>query len=271
MPFLNPLSLNLLPYGIRFTALVPCLHRISGPIPPFKNRRRIGAKWLGGFLGGGKQAYDSLSHVIQRYHARPLRDLSVLDFGCGCGRVAQFFIPEVAEFCATEVDPLAVKYLRTSFPQIRVDLNGPMPPLPYKEASFDVFYSWSVWTHLPYQAQEAWIQETAKVLKPGGLALITTHGLTLFRNLRNNLKSKNQWQDSTERGLLNSGILYKDYSFLHDKRYKRLLSGIEGQYGTAFHSPNYIRENWSKYLEILEIQEGAMHNKHDLVVARKKS
>ena len=182
--------------------------------------------------------------------------------------MSQFFLAEVARLCAAEIDPTAVAYLKRAFPDMRTEVNDPLPPLAYDTASFDVIYSWSVWTHLPEDAQIAWLREVVRILRPGGLALITTQGLTVLRTFVQRLRTENQWEGTREQSLLDSGFLYRDYTFLHDKR---LLSGIEGHYGLAFHSPKHIRDTWSAYLEIVEIQEGAMHNRHDLVVARKRS
>jgi len=250
-----------------------CVSAYRGPIPPFENRRRVGPKKIGDFFSGGRQAHECLKHCIETHQTRPLRESVVLDFGCGCGRVSQFFVNEVAQLHSSDVDSTAIAYLKKAFPGIRTHVNGAVPPLPCADSFFDVVYSWSVWTHLPYESQELWLKEMVRILKPGGVALITTQGPTVLRNFLKSPKMEEEWRGTTEKDLLTSGILYKDYPFLTDKKapLNRLLSGIEGRYGLAFHSPKYIMEKWSDYLEIAEVQEASMHNQHDLVVARKRN
>src|SRR5262249_14848680 len=49
-------------------------------------------------------------------------------------------------------------------------------PLRYRDASFDLVYAFSVFTHLPESLQLAWMGELRRVLRPGGYLLISLHG-----------------------------------------------------------------------------------------------
>jgi ubiquinone/menaquinone biosynthesis C-methylase UbiE len=55
------------------------------------------------------------------------------------------------------------------------EVNGLAPPLAYEANHFDFIYALSVFTHLPESLQTAWMSELARVLKPGGYLLMTTH------------------------------------------------------------------------------------------------
>ena len=50
------------------------------------------------------------------------------------------------------------------------------PPLPYSDASFDLIYAFSVFTHLTEPLQHLWMAEMRRVLRPGGYLLFSTHG-----------------------------------------------------------------------------------------------
>src|SRR3546814_10794163 len=58
----------------------------------------------------------------------------------------------------------------------RFAINTPVTPTAYPSGMFDVIYSVSLFTHLDAPAQDEWLAEMARLLKPGGLLLATTHG-----------------------------------------------------------------------------------------------
>src|SRR4051812_36825343 len=123
------------------------------------------------FLRGGRAAYDAIAA-----HA-PLDDLeSVLDFGCGCGRVTRWWSAFEGRVAGSDVSRPAVEWCRDNLPFGRFEQNALAPPLVIEDASFDLVYALSVFTHLTAELQLAWRDELRRVLRPGGLLLLTTHG-----------------------------------------------------------------------------------------------
>ena len=53
--------------------------------------------------------------------------------------------------------------------------NDLHPPLDFPGGHFDVVYLLSVFTHLRIPTQRAWLAELARVICPGGLALVSFH------------------------------------------------------------------------------------------------
>ncbi len=100
----------------------------------------------------------------------------VLDFGCGWGRILRFFVKDVSEgrLFGTDVVPELVALTSSSNPWAKVTANSPLPPLDFPDNSFDLVYLYSVFSHLSEEAHEAWIDEFARVLRPGGLVIATT-------------------------------------------------------------------------------------------------
>jgi SAM-dependent methyltransferase len=102
---------------------------------------------------------------------------SVLDFGCGCGRVARYWAhlsgPAIH---GADTSREQVRWCQKNLPFMRAVRIDPLPPLPYGSAEFDFVYAVSVFTHLPEDSGRAWVKELVRVLKPGGLLLFTVHG-----------------------------------------------------------------------------------------------
>src|SRR5581483_8009602 len=61
--------------------------------------------------------------------------------------------------------------------------NGLAPPLDLDDETFDLAYALSVFTHLTEDLQRAWRDELHRVLRPGGLLLLSTHGRSYLPRL----------------------------------------------------------------------------------------
>ena len=102
----------------------------------------------------------------------------VLDFGCGAGRIARWLAPDViaagGTFVGSDLNPRLAGWCAANLPG-RYLVNGLRPPLDLTDDSIDLVYAHSVLTHLTEPTAVAWLAELARVLRPGGLALLTFH------------------------------------------------------------------------------------------------
>lgn len=98
---------------------------------------------------------------------------AVLDWGCGCGRITRH-LPTFtkAQIIGRDPDPVTVGWSARNLPgdfrQSQYD-----PPLDLADASVDVVIGLSVFTHLGAARQAAWLAELARIIRPGGLLLLT--------------------------------------------------------------------------------------------------
>jgi SAM-dependent methyltransferase len=149
------------------------------PVPPALLRVRVT-----GFLADREtwlrtSAVDAelIRGALERA-GRPIEGMrAILDFGCGCGRVARHWgVLQGPEIHGADVSRGGVRWCRRHLRFMDTVRSDHLPPLPYPDGRFDFIYSLSVLTHLPEQAGRDWLAELARVLEPGGLLLFTVHG-----------------------------------------------------------------------------------------------
>jgi SAM-dependent methyltransferase len=232
----------------RLVALRPA-RRLSVDGPPLPPRRLMvrvagtgDADW---FLRSGRAGFDAIAA-----HA-PLAELeSVLDFGCGCGRVTRWWSDFAGTVAGSDVSGPAIEWCRANLPFARFELNALAPPLVFEDESFDLVYALSVFTHLTAELQLAWRDELRRVLRSGGLALVTTHGRSYVPRL-----------GDEERASFQRGELVVRWG---DVAGTNLCS--------AYHPETYLRETFAQGFTFLELEaEGARGNPtQDLVLLRKE-
>lgn len=155
------------------------------PLPPAAYR-----------MGGRHFADDesfarSASAEVGRLEAKAglTSDSRVLDWGCGAGRLAVGLIERlgrVQRYRGVDVQAPLVKWAdrhlaREGFEFVHVDLaNARYNPkgsgtqqIPGESGAFDVFYAYSVFSHLSSPDVAAYMHELARLLAPGGRAFIT--------------------------------------------------------------------------------------------------
>lgn len=101
----------------------------------------------------------------------------VLDFGCGCGRVARHWgrFPSL-EVHGADHDPELIDWIDGNLPFVRAHRNELAPPLPYPGGHFNLVYAISVFTHMTSELSQAWMAELHRVLRPGALLLFSVLG-----------------------------------------------------------------------------------------------
>jgi SAM-dependent methyltransferase len=100
----------------------------------------------------------------------------VLDWGCGPGRVIRHWTEDNFTCFGSDVNDKSLAWCKYNFPSIRFLHQQVLPPLDIAEETFDLIYGISILTHLSLSAHFLWIEELKRILKPGGLLVLTTQG-----------------------------------------------------------------------------------------------
>ena len=148
------------------------------PLPPGRLMFLVqGTANVQEFLTDGRGTAMAVLDVLKSSGVTLDSSKSVLDFGCGCGRVIRHLHAMTGARChGSDYNPLLVDWCKENLRFAQFEVNGAVPPLPHANRQFDVIYALSVFTHFPEELQRAWMAELSRVLKPGGHLLMTTHG-----------------------------------------------------------------------------------------------
>lgn len=185
------------------------------------------------WLRTGENDSGLIRELVER-NDRPLREMAaILDFGCGCGRVARWWSDlEGPRIHGCDYDGRLTEWCRTSLPFLAVKTNAPEPPLPFRRETFDLIYALSLFTHLSQEVQDRWMVDVGRLLRPGGMLLFTAHGERFLAHLT----------DAQRATFARGELVVRSPE----------LSGMEGC--AAFHPLPYVREQLlaGAGLELLE-------------------
>jgi ubiquinone/menaquinone biosynthesis C-methylase UbiE len=103
----------------------------------------------------------------------------ILDWGCGPGRIIRH-MPEVfgkeIDFFGTDINPRSIAWCTENLTNIQFNLNGLEAELPYPDQHFSFIWGISIFTHLSEKMHYEWMRELKRILRPGGVLFLTTHG-----------------------------------------------------------------------------------------------
>ncbi|HED17729.1 MAG TPA: class I SAM-dependent methyltransferase [Gammaproteobacteria bacterium] len=173
--------------------------------------------------------------IINRYQSpRPGQALRVCDWGCGTARIVRYmpdlFREQECELYATDYDAVTIEWCSAHIPDITFQRNNLEPPLEFADGFLDVLYCLSVFTHLSESMHFAWINELSRVLRPGGLLMLTLHG----DQYRNKLLPGEREQYESGKLVVREGVAEGSRMF------------------AAFHPPAFVRDYLLRDFEILE-------------------
>src|SRR5262249_60948073 len=92
---------------------------------------------------------------------------SILDSGCGCGRVIRHWARLDARVAGSDLSGAAIDWCREHLAFARFETNGLSPPLAFADAAFELAYALSVFTHLPEAIQHDWLDQLRRIVRPG--------------------------------------------------------------------------------------------------------
>jgi SAM-dependent methyltransferase len=197
------------------------------PLPPPRLRLLVDGRSANPehFMLVGRQMSTAIAAAVADSGAAIDRMGAVLDFGCGCGRVARHWATvEGPQIHGCDYNGDLVEWCERNLPFMRAARNEIEPPAPYESQSFDLIYALSVLSHLSEPLQQAWVAEFRRLLRPGGLLVVSVLGEAVQDRLtREEAKRFGRGELIVERPRLSGRNLCTAY---HPRRYvtERLLA-----------------------------------------------
>jgi SAM-dependent methyltransferase len=141
------------------------------------------------FLAAGAANHQFLQRLVLEAKGPLTNGARVLDWGCGCGRVARHWAAQASEteFHGCDIHGEAVAWCSENMPFGAYKKTNLLPPLPYPDNYFDLVYGISVLTHLLFHTHYTWMAEIWRILKPGGIAILTAQGPSMFPVVANEI------------------------------------------------------------------------------------
>jgi len=99
---------------------------------------------------------------------------SLLDVGCGVGRMHPLLMPVVGDLAGSDVSAEAIDRAKADNPGVDYRV-GQAGPLPFADASFEVTTAVCVVHHVQPPARDGFLAEMRRVTRPGGLVILIEH------------------------------------------------------------------------------------------------
>jgi len=236
--------------------------RLTLPLPEPQNIIRVaGPVGEAGFILGGGTWFTKLSQLSKRYLGKNLSELnSVLDWGCGCGRILRHFLEQgLDNVYGADIDSVNLDWIRQNLGYEKVLHIALDPPMPFEDNFFEAVYGHSVFTHLSLPDHRKWIREISRVVRPGGFAFLTfcsEFGTYITR----------------QNDLLTRPEVFDEYLRVGFFDFEAQDVGVDqqrpGYYRLTSQTTEFIRDLWSKHFRIRRIIRGFAEHQ-DLVVLEK--
>ncbi|WP_119302418.1 class I SAM-dependent methyltransferase [Dongia deserti] len=191
----------------------------------------------------------------------PISDDSVLlDFGCGWGRFLRFFWRDLPadQIIGVDVDPVILSECRKAGIQAHLQHIEPVGKLALADRSVSHIIAYSVFTHLPENVHQHWLDELARVAKPGCVFVCTTEPRRFLDFVAGILPdSPSRWHAALRRAAGNIEDKKRQFDagqFVYiptgggDFRDKTV-------YGDAVIPPSYIERVWSSRFAVRSYHE----------------
>lgn len=173
-------SLSLSDFGLLLLTIPnPDFPKLSGLLPRMATEE-IQRRWTGSagraLLTQTTDFVRSVAHNFTQATGSTLQDKSILDFGCGYGRIARlmYYFTDEDNFFGVDPSEKSLKICHADGLTKNFLFAEYLPStLPVEKKTFDLIFAFSVFTHLSESATTTCLNTLAKYLKPDGLLAIS--------------------------------------------------------------------------------------------------
>jgi SAM-dependent methyltransferase len=217
--------------------------------------------------------YIIVKNLLKQHQRRPPQ--SVLEFGCGWGRIIRWFLHDIEPDSLWGIDcmPEAIALCRATNRYSRFELVNPFPPSALPSESFDLIYTYSVFSHLSEEAHLAWLGEFKRLLRPGGLLIATTRPREFIFTCADARGSGEQrdWAQGTALAFKNTADALARFD-----RGEYLYEGIGGGgvldasfFGETCIPMKYVIDRWTRLFEFVGFVDDRQMCLQNIIIVRR--
>jgi SAM-dependent methyltransferase len=228
-------------------------------LPDEARRVRVaGNPSAGVFRLEGFSTLKKLDHVLSTLGSSLNEVRSILDWGCGSGRVTRY-LPRLsaAHITGVDIDADNLAWCRQHLPLAEFRRVPLRPPTDLPASAFDLIIGISVCTHLREAEQLAWLRELDRIAAPACILLLTILGDANVSWSNFTPQLYEQWRSS--------GMLVVD----HNSDLKGHIDE-DGYYVNTYLTRRYVEQTWSRVFDVRAIIPGLIGNNQDLIVLQKR-
>jgi glycosyltransferase involved in cell wall biosynthesis/SAM-dependent methyltransferase len=226
----------------------------------------------------GFDFYKQCVAAFTAYGQAQQKTRRLLDFWAGWGRVSRLFLREfpLENIFGVDIDPEFSEICRDDFHSDNFSVCKPMPPLAFEKGYFSYVVGYSVFSHLSEQACLAWVKEFARMLAPGGVAILTTRSrsfLDYCEGLRNASGGYPKALSRLFKDFREARRRYDQGAFVHSNIPEVTGGGVRtGEfYGETFIPEAYVRKAFSEWLDLQAfIEDPSIHHQAVMVFTAKR-
>jgi SAM-dependent methyltransferase len=225
-------------------------HRGAAVPPGWLMQTVVGSPDPQGFLrtsyGVAKLVVDAATpHIGDRSTWR------VLDFGCGCGRLSRALpLYRKVQIVGCDLQEVAIKWC-SEWLDGEFFVGKETPPLELPDSHFDVLVAISVLTHLSEEHQNAWLAEWSRLMRPGGILVVTFRGRRYVNEAFPERFDPKRLQPIEAEWARTGGMAHVRSDF---------WGGVFPEYyGDSFHTEEYVRSHWGTFFQVLDIVPASRH------------
>lgn len=217
-----------------------------------------------------------LMKQLYEQHAGKLSDANaIVDFGVGWARMIRFFLRDVEPQKLWGIDHYdkVIEVSKQACKWGNFKLIAPVPPTDFADASVDLVYAYSVFSHLSEEAHLKWVAEFGRILRPGGMLIATTWSpdfLIRCRDARTNTKPE-FWTTHLPRIFVDTDMWMARY-----EAGEYCYETDQAQYGDVAHylgetaiPKGYVQQHWTRHLQFVDFIDDHAATPQNVIVMKK--
>jgi SAM-dependent methyltransferase len=217
--------------------------------------------WTGDSAYGLLRQTLAFTRILEYWHlrltGRPIDGRSILDFGCGYGRLARimYYFTDPQNYYAVDPWDRSIELCRQANLPGHIAISQYLPEsLPFDGVKFDLIYAFSVFTHLSERAAKLAFRTLRRYIAKKGLLVVTIRPVDYWRL---------DHVAATVPNTLQLIAAHRNCGFAFNPHVRDRIDG-DITYGDASMSLDFVRDNFKQW-QILQVDR-SLDDPYQLIV-----